>query len=170
MPATQWGPYKWWRLSLITIPQKPRARRKCHIASPCADEAAEIHSEADADSDSRFPSACSPSSESSLHHCSPAEVRWGTLVLWVLLLLPPLFWGWSQSPGEALSGQMFLPRRWLPWRTVRAVSSRGAASPHTEQPSAVQSGLHSQSPCEGQHSWPCCCPRHEEVKHNVFAI
>ena len=94
------------------------------------------------------------------------EARWS----WVLLQLPPLFWGWSQSPGEALSGQMFLPRRWLPWRTVRAVSSRGAASPHTEQPSTVQSGLHSQSPCEGQHSWPCCCPRHEEVKHNVFAI
>ena len=28
MAATQWGPHKWWWLSLITIPQKPRARRK----------------------------------------------------------------------------------------------------------------------------------------------
>lgn len=27
MPDTQWGPHKWWWLSLTTIPQKPRARR-----------------------------------------------------------------------------------------------------------------------------------------------
>ena len=27
-----------------------------------------------------------------------------------------------------------------------------------------------QSPCEGQHSWPWCCPRQEEVKHKIFPI
>ena len=30
--------------------------------------------------------------------------------------------------------------------------------------------LYSKSPCEGQHSWPWCCPRHEEIKHKIFAL
>ena len=155
MPDTQWGPHKWWWLSVTTIPRKPRARRNLsHRLTPCRWSSGDPRS-------GRWrgtrPFSLLPSSGSSLHHRSPRsrdEARWS----------------WSSCCSLPCSD--CCTARWGPFGQI---SSRGGGFPPEGQggeqsrsyysaPGAARRSARSaqscpvsrwdwQSPCEGQHSW-----------------